>query len=481
LPAPTPASPISFGTDGWRAIIAEEFTFDNVRACAQGLADELKASGDAGRGLVVAYDTRFASERFADAVAEVAAANGIRVHLTDRPAPTPAGSFSVTDLKAGGGAFITASHNPGSYNGFKVKTSQGNSAPPETVERLEKRIAAVVADRSSIRRVPISQALRSGAVMKFDPSPPFLAQMERLVDVKRFRQSRLRIVVDSMFGAGAGYLPALLMEGNLEVVEIHGERNPAFPGFAQPEPVASNLSQLAEAVRARKADLGLALDGDADRLGVVDETGRYLSTLEVFSLIAHHLLARRNERGAIVCTITMSSMIERLGERFGVDVIRTPVGFKFVGPKMLELNALMGGEESGGYAFRGHIPERDGILSGLLFLEAVVTTGKRPSELLRDLHAVTGPHHFERVDLEFEASRRAEILKKVAEASPKELAGIRVDRIERTDGIRLLLAGGAWGVMRFSGTEPLIRLYAEAKDKPQVDRLLASLRALAGV
>lgn len=474
-------SPIKFGTDGWRAIIAEDFTFANVRACAQGLAEELKASGNAGKGVVVAYDTRFASERFADAVAEVMAANGITTHLVDRPTPTPAGSYSVTTLKAGGGAFITASHNPGSYNGFKVKTPQGNSAPPEMVSSLEKRIAGVVAKSTAVKRTRITDALTSGQVKKFDPSPAFIAQMERLVDIKRFRQARLKVVVDAMYGAGAGYLPRLLKGGNLEVIEIHGDRNPGFPGFAQPEPVESNLGWLTEAVRANGADLGLALDGDADRLGVVDETGRYLSTLEVFSLIGHHLLARRKEKGAIVCTITMSSMVERLGEKYGVDVPRTPVGFKYVGPKMLELNALMGGEESGGYAFRGHIPERDGILSGLLFLEAVVTTGKRPSELLTELHAVTGPHYFERADVEFDEAKRAEILKRVADANPKQVGGLKVDRIERTDGIRLLLDGGAWSVMRFSGTEPLIRVYAEASDKAQVDRLIKSLRELAGV
>lgn len=474
-------SPIKFGTDGWRAIIADGFTFANVRACAQGLAEELKASGNAPKGVVVAYDTRFASERFADAVAEVMAANGIATHLVDRPTPTPAGSFAVTRLQAGGGALITASHNPGSYNGFKVKTPQGNSAPPEMVASLEKRIAGVVANPNAVKRTRIADAIASGRVTKFDAGPGFIAQMERLVDIKRFRQARLKVVVDAMYGAGAGYLPRLLKGGNLEVIEIHGERNPGFPGFAQPEPVESNLGQLMAAVRTHRADLGLALDGDADRLGVVDESGRYLSTLEVFSLIAHHLLARRKENGALVCTITMSSMVERLGEKYGVEVPRTPVGFKFVGPKMLELNALMGGEESGGYAFRGHIPERDGILSGLLFLEAVITTGKRPSELLKELHALTGPHYFERADVEFDESKRAEILKRVADASPREIGGLKIERVERTDGIRLLLGGGAWSVMRFSGTEPLIRVYAEARDKPEVDRLIKAMRSLAGV
>ncbi|MBI4219952.1 MAG: phosphoglucomutase/phosphomannomutase family protein [Chloroflexi bacterium] len=481
MPEPAAVRAIRFGTDGWRAIIAEDFTFDNDRACAQGLADDMISSGEAGKGLVVAYDTRFASERFADAVAEVAAANGIRVHLVDRPAPTPAGSFAVTHLKAGGGAFITASHNPGSYNGFKVKTPLGNSAPPDMVSRLEKRIADVLSGASPVKRTGIADALRSGQVTKFDPTPPFMSQMERLLDIKRFRQARLKVVVDSMFGAGAGYLPRLLQGGNLQVVEIHGERNPAFPGLAQPEPVASNLKQLADAVRAQHADLGLALDGDADRLGVIDETGRYMSTLEAFSLIAHHLLARRGDRGVIVCTITMSSMVERLGEKYGVEILRTPVGFKFVGPKMLETNALMGGEESGGYAFRGHIPERDGILSGLLFLEAVITSGKRPSDLLKELHSITGPHHFERIDLEFDEARRAEIQKRVTDAQPRQIGGLRVDRIDRTDGIRLLFSGGAWAVMRFSGTEPLIRVYAEGANKEQVDRLLKSLREMAGV
>lgn len=479
--APKPAPVIKFGTDGWRAIIAEDFTFDNVRLCAQALSDELVASEAAGQGLVVAYDTRFASERFAEAVAEVAAANGIRVSLTNVATPTPAASFAVTRKKAAAGVVITASHNPGAYNGFKIKSALGGSASPEAVAKVEERLGAILSSGRAPQRIPFKDAVARGLVSEFDPSEAFLKRLEELVDIDRIRGSNLRIVVDSMFGAGAGFLPRVLSGGKIDVLEINGHRNPAFPGIAQPEPIAANLARLSETVKERHADAGIALDGDADRVGLIDEHGQYVTTLEAFSLIAHHLLRDRQERGAIVCTITMSSMVDRLGDLYGVEIHRTPVGFKYVGPKMLETNAMLGGEESGGYAFRGHVPERDGILSGLMILEAMVSTGKRPSQLMADLHGVTGPHVFKRVDIEFDAPRRAEIQQRVADLSPESMAGLNVANMDRRDGVRIEFEGGSWAVIRFSGTEPLLRTYAEAHDAATVDSLVEELRRVTSV
>ncbi len=339
---------IRFGTDGWRAIIGDDFTFANVRVCAEALARDLSATGASGRGVVVGYDTRFGSDRFAAAVAEVLAAHDVHVWLCDRASPTPAISYNVVRLSAGAGVVITASHNPASWNGFKVKSSQGGSSPPEDVARLEKQIGTVLGDEADVPRVVLDRATSDGIVEPFDPNGPYLEQLGRLVDLGPILSADLLVVTDAMYGSGGGLMPRLFAGSAVRVVEINGRANPAFPGIAQPEPVAANLGRLRSAVPEIGAAVGLALDGDADRLGVVDEAGRYMTTLEVFSLLAHHLLGHRGIRAPISCTITMSAMVDKLGALYGVPVHRTSVGFKYVGPKMLETGSILGGEESGG-------------------------------------------------------------------------------------------------------------------------------------
>ena len=467
---------IRFGTDGWRAVVGEDYTFDNVRACAAALASYMLDNGLAKQGAVVGYDTRFISDRFAAAVAETLADSGIATHVFDRPGPTPAGSLAVTNLSAGAGAIITASHNPAEWNGFKVKSSAGGSAPPEMVESVESHLARILSTGQS---APSGQT--PGAIAEFDPIGPYVERLAQLVDADVLRSSGLRVVVDAMHGAGAGVLPRVLAGGSTEVVEIRAEPNPAFPGMGQPEPVEANLSQLADAVREQDADVGLALDGDADRLGVVDENGVYMSTLEVFSLIADHLMGRKQAGGGVACTITMSSMIDRLGEKHGAPIYRTPVGFKYVGPAMVDNGCAAGGEESGGYAFKGHIPERDGPLSGLMFLEAMVQSGNTPSQLLDELQQIAGPHTFRRIDLEFDARRSAEIRNTLANAQPDSLGGFSVESEDRRDGVKYHLADGAWAAARLSGTEPLVRLYAEAPGETALNAILADLRVLLGV
>jgi len=473
-------SPIKFGTDGWRAIIAEDFTFHNVRACAQSVVQYLRAHGLSGRGLVVGYDTRFASDDFAAAVAEVAAGNGIKAYLCDRPAPTPAVSYSVLRKGAGGAAVITASHNPARWNGFKYKPEYAGSASPEVVAELEAAIPRILAE-DSVRALPLAEAEAQGLVERFDPRPAYLEQLGRLVELERIRSAGLRVVVDSMYGVGAGYLAGLLAGGRTKVRELHAERNPLFPGLARPEPIAENLSALSEAVVREGADVGLASDGDADRLGVVDENGRYIDQLQTFGLIVYHLLEVRGERGPIVKSITTTRMVQRLGELYGVPVHETAVGFKFLGPKMIEVDALIAGEESGGYAFRGHLPERDGILAGLYFLDFMARTGKRPSQLLEELYRKVGPHYYDRLDLRLPEEERESIYRRVRQARPERLAGLQVTGIDTTDGFRFLLEGGGWLLLRFSGTEPLLRIYTEVGDRALVPRLLEAGKELAGV
>jgi phosphomannomutase len=469
------APAIRFGTDGWRARIGDQFTFENVRACADGLARYLTSTGQAGKGAVVGFDTRFLSDQFAAEVARVLALRGVAVHMSDRPAPTPACSFAVTHFGAAAGAMITASHNPAQDNGFKVKSAAGVSAPPEMVAQIEARVHAVLAGEQAPRKV-----IRA-PVRRFNPMTIYTKQIERVINVSRLRDAPLEVIVDPMHGSGAGVLPRLLRGGRIKVREIRSEPDPSFPGMRQPEPVEHNLGPLVREVRRTGADVGIALDGDADRVGIVSEKGDYLSTLEVFSLLTHHLWARRRAPGGVACAITQSSMLDHLARRFKRKVERTPVGFKYVGPAMVENDCALGGEESGGYAFRGHVPERDGTLSGLLFLEAMVMSGKPPSQLLSDLHAITGPHTFRRIDLKFAQARRAEVARRIKDSSPRTLGGLKVIGADRRDGVRFDLSNGAWAVARLSGTEPLVRLYAEAPDGPMRDRVLDGLRRTLGV
>jgi phosphomannomutase len=473
-------NPIHFGTDGWRGVIAEDFTFPNVRACAQSVALYQQSQGLAERGLVVGYDTRFASEDFAAAVAEVVAAAGIKVYLCDRPAPTPVVTYAILDKHAGGAVVITASHNPPRWNGFKYRPEYAGSAPPEVIAALEAPLPQLQA-AGEPDRLPLAEAERRGLVQVFDPRPTYLAHIAELVDLGRLRAAGLRVQVDSMYGAGGGYLAGVLSGGRIEVGELHGERNPAFPGLASPEPIARNLGELSEAVRSEMAHVGLATDGDADRLGVLDEEGRFLTQLQVFALLTYYLLEVRGLRGPIVKSLTTTRMVQRLGELYDVPVYETPVGFMFLGPKMVEVDALVAGEESGGYAFRGHLPERDGVLAGLLFLDFMVRSGKRPSALLEELYAKVGPHYYDRLDVHLRAEERDDIRRRVGESQPQRLAGLRVTGRDTVDGFRYDLEDGGWLLIRFSGTEPLMRIYTEVSKLDLVSRLLEAGRELAGV
>ena len=470
---------IKFGTDGWRAIIGEDFTFDNVRLCAQGAADLLKSHNLAQRGFVIGYDTRFASAQFAAAVAEVMTANGVPTLLCDRTAPTPTVAYNLVAKDAGAGCVITASHNPAAYNGFKYKPDYGGSALPEIVAELEERINGA-ASRGALR-MPLADAEARGLLEYFNPLPDYLAHIASFVDVAAIRNAGLDIIVDAMHGAGAGYFAELLDGGSTRVSEIRAEPNPAFPAMAQPEPLAHNLEPLMNEVADRTADVGLANDGDADRLGVIDDDGRFITTLQTYALLCMHQLDTLGRRGPIVRSITMTGMVDKLGAIYDVPVHETPVGFKYLGPVMMSEDALLAGEESGGYAFRGNVPERDGILSGLMLLDMMVKTDMGVADLLAELEDKVGPHHYDRLDLHFDESQRSAILARLQRGAPASIGGKRVERVDTIDGFRYLLSGGYWTLVRFSGTEPLLRIYAEAESPAAVRLLLDEARALAGV
>jgi phosphomannomutase len=333
---------IKFGTDGWRAIIAEDFTFDNVRACAQGVADYLKQSDIAGQGLVIGYDTRFASEDFAAASAEVLAANGIKVLLCPRAAPTPVVSYVVTATRSAGAIIITASHNPGRWNGFKYKDGTGASAPSELASQIENNTNTILATGSA-KRITLAEGIDKKLVVYYDPVPIYTQQLKRLIDLEAIRQKRLKIIVDSMYGAGIGYFKSLLGDSNLEITEINGERNPLFPDI-QPEPIARNLTRLSRLIIEQKADVGIATDGDADRIGIVDEKGTFITTHQVFALLTLYFLEVKKERGSIVKSLCSTNMLELLGKQYDVPVYETKVGFKYVAPVMTEKDAFIGGE-----------------------------------------------------------------------------------------------------------------------------------------
>lgn len=482
------ASTIRFGTDGWRGIMGEDFTFANVRICAQSVAQYLQQAGLAACGLVVGYDTRFASEHFAAAAAEVMAANGIKVYLCSRPAPTPAVSYAILDKRAGGAIVITASHNPALWNGLKYKPEYAGSASPEVVAQLEAAIPAIL-EAGDMPRLPLASAQREGLVETFDPQPAYLRQLARLVDLERLKGAGLKVVVDSMYGAAAGWLRAALRlrsgqalaGGRTQIWEIRRQRNPAFPGMHNPEPIARNLRPLVRALRRHGADVGLASDGDGDRLGIIDEEGRFINQLQTFALLAYYFLEVRGQRGPIVKSITTTRMINRLGELYGVPVYEMPVGFKYIGPKMMEVGALLGGEESGGYGFGSHLPERDGVLSALYFLDFIARTGRKPSQLLAELYARVGHYYYDRVDVRLEEAEKETVMQRVGQSKPAHLAGLPVTGIDTTDGFRFHLQGSGWLLIRFSGTEPLLRIYTEVQEESLVPKLLAAGKELAGI
>ena len=471
---------IKFGTDGWRGRIAEDYTFESVRYCSQGTADYLKAEGLADRGMVVGCDMRFLSEDFARAVAEVLAGNGIRVYLAKVPAPTPVLSYAILPYKTAGGIWITASHNPPQDNGFKLRSSYAGAAAPETLKQVEELIR-VAQDSERLERLDYDKGVKQGLIQLIDPDGPYLEQLARLIDTKPLIDAGLRVVVDPMWGVGQGWFPRLLSGGKTVVKEIHGERNPLFPRMKRPEPVEDNLQDLLQTIREWGGDVGLATDGDADRIGLASEKGEFVNQLRVYALLTYYLLEVCGFRGPLVRTVSTTVMANKLAARYGVRVYETGVGFKYVAPEMLRVDALMGGEESGGFAFRNHIPERDGILAGLYLLDLMVKTGKSPTGLLDEIFSLIGPHYYDRVDTRMPPEDKPAVQARVSAARPESAAGLKVTEIDTRDGYRFVLEDGGWLLIRFSGTEPIIRVYCETTHQDRVQGLLRAGLALAGL
>lgn len=471
-------SDIVFGTDGWRGRIAEDYTFDNVRRCAQGFATYLLKHGGSEKGAVIGYDQRFHSENFAAEAAAVLAANGISVWLTDRATPTPVISYGVVDRQAAGAINITASHNPPTDNGFKVRDHNGGAIDPVGLKQIE----AAIPDIAGVRRMPFSAALEAGLVRYFDATTPYLEHLQTLIDVEPIRAAGLKIVVEPMWGNGIGWLPRILDGGRTVVTEIHNARNPIFPEMARPEPIPPNVDVGLRRTVETGADVCIILDGDADRVGAGTEHGVFINQLQMYALLALYMLEERGERGAIVKTLSTTTMLNKLGSLYGVPVYETGVGFKYVAPKMVETNAMIGGEESGGFAFRGNVPERDGILAGLYLLDFMVRRGMKPSQLIDYLYSKVGAHYYKRIDTRLESVEiTREIRARVDAARPDTIAGTKVTRINTLDGYKYELEDGGWMLIRFSGTEPLIRVYCETTRETSVDAILEDGLRLAGI
>ncbi|MEZ4863796.1 MAG: phosphoglucomutase/phosphomannomutase family protein [Caldilineaceae bacterium] len=475
-------SDIKFGTDGWRGRIGDDYTFANVRRCAQGFANYLKAQGKSG-SVIIGHDRRFQAEHFAAAAAEVLAANGYHVYLTDKATPTPVISFSVGAKGALGAINITASHNPPEDCGFKVRDEFGGAIAPDGLKQIEAAIPTA-GDTAAIQQTELSTALAAKEIEYFDAKPVYLKHLAELIDVTPIKAAGLKIVVDNMWGNGAGWLTEILGGGKTEIIEVHAERNPIFPEMKRPEPIPPNVDAGLAAGKAVGADCVCIMDGDADRCGFGDENGNFVDQLRVYGLLAYYLLEVRGERGPIVKTLSTTSMLDKLGKLYGVKVVNTGVGFKYVAPAMMENDALIGGEESGGYAFRGHVPERDGILSNLYLLDLMVRTGQRPTELLQTLFATVGEHFYDRIDTRLTDDTMKAAAKAHLDAISIDgltLGGHGVVEKVTTDGYKFVMDDGGWLLVRFSGTEPLIRVYTETTDQAAVPAILQDGKKLAGI
>ena len=456
-------APIRFGTDGWRAVIADEFTFENVERVAQAYAGFVGRSSPGAPHVVVGYDRRFLSERFAERAAEVLAGNGISVALFDSDVPTPLVSWAVRERGAAGGVVVTASHNPAHFNGFKIKAPWGGSATAETTAAVESLV-----DSAPPRRAALTEDARGRLE---EQAASYRAQVAAYVDLERMRALDARVVVDPMHGTGARWVESFLKGGRLGVETIRAERDALFGGVS-PEPIDRNLAPLRERVGASGALVGLATDGDADRVGAVNERGETMTMHEVVPLVLLHLARVRGMAGGVVRTFSQSVLLKRIAAAQGLRLYETPIGFKYIADLMLGEDVLVGAEESGGIGVRGHIPERDGILNSLLFLEAVAASGRTPTEMVREMHREFGEFYFGRRDLHTEVARGLALVGSLAERSPAAVGPHAVGSVETLDGTKLVFGDESWLLFRQSGTEPVLRVYAEATSVGKMRALL---------
>ena len=458
---------IRFGTDGWRGIIAEDFTASNVRKVARAIARYVIRAEKPQNGLLVGYDTRFGGPRFARAAAEVIAATGTPVWLSDAPCPSPALSFLVRQREASGGIMITASHNPPRWNGVKYKASYGSSALPGIVAEIEKELAAVLSHE------PRALPPRNDKIHSLHVRAPYLEKLSTLVDWQRLRECKFRFVVDPMHGAASGLLRELCKRHGVECDEIRGHHDPLFGGV-NPEPIEPHVSALQHAVIQGKYDAGFAADGDGDRVGAVDADGTFITPHQIFAILLWHLAERGKQSGDIAKTFSTTKLVDKIAKKFNRRVFETPIGFKHICELMLERDILLGGEESGGFATKSYLPERDATVTSLLLAEVMAWHGKRLGELVAMLHQVFGVHHYGRVDLELKDGQKERAIEHFA-SRVETLLEWRIVRSENTDGHKLYFGDVGWLLVRASGTERMLRVYAETAHLQTTQRVLAEV------
>src|SRR5881394_2186620 len=461
---------IKFGTDGWRGVIAEDFTFANARIVAHAIARYVVRGEDARRGVIIGYDHRYASDRVAAAVAEVISASATPVWLADKPCPTPTISFLVRHQKAAGGIVITASHNPYRWNGMKYKASYGSSALPSIVAEIEKELAGVM--EKGVPPLPP----RKDLIHSLEPRAPYLEALEKLVDWKRLRGAKLRFVFDPMHGAAAGLLPELLRRNGIPCDEIRGTRDPRFGGV-HPEPIEPHIEALRQAVLAGKYDAGFCADGDGDRIGAIDRDGTFVNPHQIFALLVWHLAGTRALPGDIAKTFSVTKLIDKLATKCDRKLHETPVGFKYICELMLEQSILIGGEESGGIGTSLYLPERDATVSALFLAELMAWHAKPLGELLAALHAEFGEHHYGRIDLDVNPGQKEKAISYFSDGQCKEVLSLPVANRENLDGIKIYLADIGWVLVRASGTENLLRVYSETNKIETTRRVLDAVVA----
>jgi phosphoglucomutase len=471
---------IKFGTSGWRGIIAQDFTFDNVRLATQGIADYLKSelqnsqSPIHGRKpvLIVGHDTRFLARDFALAVSEVLVANGIQPLLCDRDTPTPVIAYAIRHHRAIGGINLTASHNPPEYQGLKFSTFNGAPATPDVTGQIEAQIARLQTQSWSFKGAVIG----TFECRTFNPQPAYFKQLHRLIEFSVLKKAKLKVAVDFSYGTAHGYLDVLLESVGAKVTLFHNELNPLFGGH-HPEPNAENMAGVSKFVRSGRAQIGLGTDGDADRFGIVDRDGTWLTPNQVLALTLYHLKKNRGWTGAVVRTVPTSHQVDAVAKLFGVKVYETPVGFKYIGELMEREPIIVGGEESGGLSVKGHVPEKDGILACLLMAELVATEKKSLGQILKELAKQIGEFYTDRINVGFAPEKKEALLAKLG-GGLQTIGAFKVEKFVTTDGFKFLLPDNEWVAFRASGTEPLIRCYIEAKSKPNLNKLRAACQQL---
>ncbi|MDD5258975.1 MAG: phosphoglucomutase/phosphomannomutase family protein [bacterium] len=466
---------IKFGTSGWRGIISDEFTFENVEIVTQAICDYIKEQHQTRDSrpatVVVGYDTRFFSEKFAEITSAVIAANGLQALLTKRDTPTPTIAFEILRRKASGGINFTASHNPSQYNGIKFSPAWGGPALPETTRTIEENCKKYLVQPHLVKKMPFAEALKKRRILMIDPRPQYLQKLRKIVDLPEIRKAHLKIGVDVLYGTGREYLDDLLKEAGVKVHLLHYWRDVLFGG-RPPEPAYENLPELVHIVKKEKCHLGLGTDGDADRFGIIDEQGNYIQPGHVIALLLDHLQKTRKWHGVVARSVMTTNFIDAVAQKHGVTVRETPVGFKYIGDILVKEGLIIGGEESGGLTIHGHVPEKDGILACLLVAEMIAYRKKPLSRILADLHKEVGTFVFERVNFHVTTGRMAELKQTLKNNPPEHIAGIKVQKIVTLDGFKFILEDGSWVGLRLSGTEPVVRYYAEANSKPKLQKLI---------